>query len=158
MPLDLPSEAASLAMLSILLLAALIVAAARPPAADTERVVRAASLNLALQALHVAEEFSWGFHERAPALMGLEAWSDGYFVWVNLAAIAAWSLALGAFAGGRANRLWSGLFWFLALASLGNALWHPASSIAIGGYFPGTVTAPFLGLAGYRLARALGAR
>ena len=155
MPFGLPSEAASLAFLSILLGLALLIARSPGRVLSVDRVLPAASLNLAGQALHVAEEFSSGFHERAPALLGLEPWSASYFVWINLAAIAAWCLALGALSSGRATALPVGLLWFLALASIGNGIWHPATSLAIGGYFPGTITAPFLGLAGFRLARVL---
>jgi hypothetical protein len=121
-------------------------------------VVPRACVALAIQALHVAEEFSTGFHIRAPALLGLPAWSAAYFICINMAAIAAWSLATAAVASGRGNAMWSGLIWFLALAAIGNAVWHPAGSLIVGGYFPGTVTALPLGFAGFRLVRGLSAR
>jgi hypothetical protein len=156
MPFNAPSEAAGPAFLSILLAIAFLLAWRAPPKADRwARLIAPASLTLALQSLHVAEEFSTGFHRQAPAMLGLEPWSPSFFVSFNLAAIASWALALAAFASGRANAFWSGLLWFLAISSMGNALWHPAISLIIGGYFPGTVTAPFLGIAGYLLARAL---
>jgi len=156
MPFDLPSELAGPAFLSILLAAAFVIAVRREPP-DPARVLPAASMTLAVQALHVAEEFSTGFHARAPELLRLEVWSPSFFVWVNVAAIAGWCLALAALSSGRANAFASGLLWFLTLAAVGNAIWHPAISLLIGGYFPGTVTAIFLGVAGWRLARALAA-
>jgi hypothetical protein len=158
MPFGLPSEAASLAFLGILLVAAMIIAFAHRGAPLGTRTLPAACVDLALQALHVAEEFSAGFHVRAPALFGLPPWSPDFFVWINMAAIAAWTLALAAIASGRPNVPAIGLLWFLALASIGNALWHPATSIALGGYFPGTATAVPLGLAGLVLATALAGR
>lgn len=155
MPLGLPSEAASLAFLGIILAAAMIIAFARRRAPLGRGVFQASCVNLALQALHVAEEFSAGFHVRAPALFGLPPWSPDFFVWINMAAISAWTLALAAIAAGRPNVVASGLLWFLALASIGNAVWHPAASLALGGYFPGTATAVPLGAAGLVLAAAL---
>ena len=156
MPSGLPSELASLGSLSILLLVAFVIAGQGAGAVLTAReVVPPACLTLALQALHVIEEFATGFHRRAPAMLGFEPWSPVYFVAVNLAAIALWLLAFRAASLGRANRAWRTLLWFLAIASIGNAFWHPLASFAIAAYFPGTVTAPFLGVAGFLLARAL---
>jgi hypothetical protein len=154
MPFGLPSELAGPAFLSVLLMVALLIAARRERP-DAARVLPAACLALGVQALHVAEEFSTGFHVRAPRLFGLDPWSPSFFVWINLAAIAAWCLALAALAGGRANAFSIGLLWFLAIASVGNAFWHPAASLLIGGYFPGTVTALPLGATGVVLIRAL---
>jgi hypothetical protein len=156
MPLGLPSEVAGPAFLSILLVIAFLIAASRPHGAmDAARVLPPACLNLAVQALHVAEEFSTGFHSRAPAILGLDPWSPAFFVSLNLAAIALWSLALGALALGRANLFWRCLLWFLAIASMGNAIWHPLTSLILGTYFPGTVTALPLGFTGLLLARRL---
>ncbi|HEX8644860.1 MAG TPA: HXXEE domain-containing protein [Allosphingosinicella sp.] len=155
MPFDLPGEAASLGFFSLLLAIAMTVAVRRRGSMKADRVVPAACLALAVQALHVAEEFATRFHVVAPELFGLQPWSDAYFIWVNMAAIAGWALAIAAVASGRGHAFWAGLLWFLALASLGNALWHPAASIALGAYFPGTITAPLLGIAGFVLARRL---
>ena len=159
MPFGLPSEAASIAILSFLLtLAMLIGVRGRRSLAPRERVLPPASAALALQSLHVGEEFWAGFHREAPALFGLQPWAASYFVWVNMGAIALWSLALGAFASGRANAFWGGLLWFLAIASIGNGIWHPAASLATGAYFAGTATALPLGLFGVVLVRALRSR
>ena len=156
MPFGLPSELAPVAFLSILLAAAVLLSLRYgSPSVAAPRVVPAACLNLALQALHVAEEFSTGFHRQAPAMLGLEPWSPSFFVWINLTAVALWTLALRACTLGRVNPFWAALLWFLAIASIGNALWHPLVSLAIRQYFPGTVSAPFLGIAGFLLARAM---
>ena len=45
--------------------------------------------------------------------------------------------------------------WFLAVASVSNALLHPALAIATGGYFPGVLTSPVVGTAGFFLLRGL---
>jgi len=45
--------------------------------------------------------------------------------------------------------------WFLAAASVSNALLHPALAIATGGYFPGVLTSPVVGVAGLFLLRGL---
>jgi hypothetical protein len=154
--MGLPGEAASLGFLAFLLAIAMAIAAlGRHRRADPQRAVPAGCLALAVHALHVAEEFWTEFHVVAPQLLRLDPWSDAYFVCINMAAIACWSLALAAIASGRGNAFWAGLLWFLAIASLGNALWHPAASFALGTYFPGSVTAPLLGLAGFVLARRL---
>ena len=152
---ELPSELAGPAFLAIVLVAAVVIAAWRRAPDEPQRVVRAGCLALALQAVHVAEEFAAGFHLRLPRLIGLEPWSAEFFVSFNLAWIAVWALALRAFAGGAAPLTARAALWFLALAAVGNAVWHPALSIATGTYFPGTVTAVPLGAAGLLLVRRL---
>ena len=156
MPAALPSELAGPAFLAFVLAAAIAVAAWRGPPAAPSRAAFAGCLALALQAAHVGEEFLAGFHLRMPPLIGLEPWSAEFFVAFNLAWIALWALALRSFAGGGAAPLAArAALWFLALAAIGNAVWHPALSIATGSFFPGTATALPLGIAGLLLVRAL---
>jgi hypothetical protein len=151
----LPSELAGPAFLSIILAAAVALAArSRAPEAPL-RLLPAGCLALALQAAHVAEEFAAGFHLRLPRLVGLDPWSAEFFVSFNLAWIALWALALRAFAGGAAPLAARAALWFLALAAIGNAIWHPALSVATGAYFAGTATALPLGAAGLLLVRRL---
>lgn len=45
--------------------------------------------------------------------------------------------------------------WFLGIAGVANGVAHPALSIRTGGYFPGLVTAPLVGIAGALLIRRL---
>ena len=75
------------------------------------------------------------------------------FVSVNLVALAVWVLSVPALKA----RVSAALFplWFLAVASVSNALLHPALAIATGGYFPGVLTSPVVGLAGLFLLRGL---
>ena len=152
------SEAAGPAFLSILLALAVAVAVARRQfPLDSERVLPAAAIALALQAVHVAEEFATGFHRALPGLLGLVAWSPGFFVAFNLGWIALWSMSLAAVAGGRTPVAAAASLWFLAIAAVGNAVWHPLLLLATGGYFPGSASALPLGAAGWLLARRLGA-
>ena len=157
MQFNLPSEIASLIFLSLLLAASASIAVRsdRRPMAD---ILAPACLALALQALHVGEEFAAGFYIQAPAMFGLPPWSPSFFVWINVVALSVWLLTLREIAVGRASALSAAWLWFLALSSVGNAIWHTAGSLFIGGYFPGTVTAPFLGVAGWLLLRQLRAR
>ncbi|MGQ0660567.1 MAG: hypothetical protein ACT4N3_06840 [Sphingosinicella sp.] len=122
---------------------------------DAGAAMPAALLALGLQSLHVAEEFSTGFQHRMPALWGLPAWSDGFFVSVNLAAIALWCAALARLAKGRAGLPALTLLWFLGLASIGNSIWHPLLALATSGYFPGLATALAMPITGALLLRAL---
>lgn len=66
-----------------------------------------------------------------------------------------WLLAIWAARTGRATLFAAIVLWFLAIAAIGNAIAHPLLAVLAGGYFPGLVTSPFLGLAGLFLARRL---
>lgn len=156
--MTIPSELVGPAFLSVVLAAAVIVALRVGSPAEPLRAVPAACLALAVQSLHVAEEFLAGFHLRVPALLGLEPWSGGFFVAFNLIWLAIWALAIGAFASGRAGLAAAAALWFLALAGVGNALWHSLLALAAGGYFPGLASALPAGAAGIFLARRLRGR
>jgi len=45
--------------------------------------------------------------------------------------------------------------WFLAIASMANGIVHPLFAFAIGDYFPGLWTSPFVGILGVVLFRTL---
>ena len=151
----LPSALAGPAFLAIVLAIAILVAVRSGPPAAPMRALSAGCLTLALQAAHVAEEVLAGFHLRVPRLVGLDPWSAQFFVAFNLAWIALWALALRSFAAGTPPLAARAALWFLALAAIGNALWHPALSLATFSFFPGTATALPLGVAGLLLVRAL---
>ena len=156
MPLGLRSEAMGPLFLSIILAIAFMLAGLhRGRAADAARLVPAAVLALGLQALHAAEEFSTGFQQRAPALWGLPAWSDAFFIWLNLGAIALWCACLAQISAGRARYPALAFLWFLALASIGNSIWHPLLAFATGGYFPGLITSLGMAATGTFLLRRL---
>ncbi len=105
------------------------------------------------QAAHFAEELLTGFHERFPALFSLAPMSLQFFVLFNLAWLAIWSLC----AWGLAARRRAALFplWFLGIGCIANGVAHPSFSVFAGGYFPGLVTSPVVGVMGVLLLRRL---
>ena len=120
---------------------------------ELRSAARIALITTACQAGHFLEELASGFHRRFPELFGLAPWSARFFVAFNLTWLAIWVLS----ARGLLRRRRAALFplWFLALGALGNLVAHPLFALRAGGYFPGLVTAPFVGCFGLLLARAL---
>ena len=116
--------------------------------------VRLAFVTTLVQAGHFTEELATGFHRRFPELLGLSPWSLRFFVSFNLVWLAAWVLSLWGLAARRRIALFP--LWFLGIASVVNGLAHPALSVRTGGYFPGLVTSPFVGILGILLLRQLG--
>ncbi len=106
-----------------------------------------------MQAAHFTEELATGFYTRFPELLGLAAWPRGLFVAFNLAWIAIWALS----AFGLSARVRAALFplWFLGIAGVANGVAHPLFSLVTGGYFPGLLTSPLVGVAGVVLLRRL---
>jgi Protein of unknown function with HXXEE motif len=128
-------------------------------AVELQAALRLAAVALLAQAVHFVEELGTGFHQRFPELLGLAPWSNRFFVSFNLFWLAVWALSLW----GLANRRRAALFplWFLAIAGVANGVAHPLLSLRVAGYFPGLVTSPLIGLAGWlllgRLLRVTGA-
>ncbi len=151
-----PSELIGTAALWVaLVIAILIVTVTRPDRARLAGSVRSMALTVALQALHFAEEFVTGFYRLFPPRLGLAAWSAEFFLAFNAIWLALWPGAAAAAVAGRATPVAAVLFWFLAIAAVGNGIAHPALALSAGGYFPGLVTAPLLGVAGLLLLRDL---
>jgi hypothetical protein len=105
------------------------------------------------QAVHFVEELSTGFHRRFPEALGLPAWSTAFFVSFNVAWLVAWVLCIPGLTARRHLALFP--LWFLAIAAVANGIAHPALAARAGGYFPGLVTAPVLGVGGLLLLRRL---
>lgn len=124
---------------------------ADPPALRS--VARMAILAIVCQILHFAEEVGGGLNRRLPEFFGLDTVTMESFVGVNLVALAIWMLSVPALMA----RISAALFplWFLAVASVSNALLHPALAMATGGYFPGVLTSPVVGVAGLFLLGGL---
>jgi hypothetical protein len=124
-------------------------------AGETElrAAVRLGGVAVLFQAAHFAEELATGFHLRFPVLLGLSPWSLRFFVTFNLFWLGVWSLSLW----GLRARWRAALFplWFLGLGCVANGLAHPAFSLRTGGYFPGLVTSPLVGVVGIFLLRHL---
>lgn len=124
-----------------------IVASARRPAAIGFVCA------IAVQTLHFAEEAATGFHVRFPALFGLEPMTFYGFFAFNLGWIVLWIASVPGLGFGRTGARFTA--WFLCLTALANGLAHPAFALIERGYFPGLLTSPLLGLAGYVLYRRL---
>ena len=117
------------------------------------KAVRVTVVAILFQSAHFAEELATGFHERFPVLLGLAPWSLRFFVPFNLIWLALWTLSLF----GLAARWRAALFplWFLGLGCVANGIAHPLFSLRTGGYFPGLVTSPVVGIVGVFLLRRL---
>ena len=116
---------------------------------------RALVLALGIQSVHFAEETATGFHERFPALLGLPGMPLSFFVVFNLAWIGIWVASVPGLRSSRPAAFFAA--WFLAIAGMMNGIAHPLMAFAVGGYFPGLVTSPFIGGASVWLWRRLGA-
>ena len=140
----------SIAVLGLVAVAALILAIGRPSSANlvTQRTTasRMLAIATAIQAVHVVEEWATGFHVRFPALFGLESIPLSLFVGFNLAWIVFWIASVPLIPRGRRPAFFAA--WFLAIAGMLNGVAHPLLAVASGGYFPGLVTSPAIGIAG----------
>ena len=144
-------------MLGVLAVLAASLAVARDgittDALAIRRSVRVAAFAVAAQSVHFLEELATGFHERLPELFGRPPMPLWFFVSFNVLWLAIWALS----ARGLAHRSRAALFplWFLGLASVANGGAHPLFSAATGGYFPGLLTSPLVGVVGLLLVRRL---
>lgn len=143
--------------LSVAALAAFGLTIARAPvivgSASLRAAVRATIVAVLCQTAHFAEELATSFPRRFPPLFGLVPWSISFFVAFNVSWIVIWSLSCAGLA--RGIRAAEFALWFLAVASLANGLAHPLASVYVGGYFPGLITSPVIGVAGVLLLRRL---
>lgn len=114
---------------------------------------RAGAVALLVQASHFAEEWAMGFDRVFPARLGLAPWPVGVFVVLNILWLGVWSLSVRRLRPGTHG--WLFPLWFLGLAGVANAVAHPLLSVSAGGYFPGLLTAPAVGVAGLVLLRHL---
>ena len=126
-----------------------------PVEAATERIAAATVLGFAtaIQSVHFAEEWVTGFHARFPALLGLDPMPLSFFVPFNLVWIAIWIVSIPFLRLGQRPAFFAA--WFIAIGGMLNGVAHPMMAIASGGYFPGLITSPVIGLAGVILWRRL---
>lgn len=115
--------------------------------------VRIAVAAILVQTAHFAEELATGFQQRFPELLGLTPWSLRFFVTFNLIWLGAWVLSVFGLAARRRVALFP--LWFLGLGCVANGIAHPLFALRTGGYFPGLVTSPVVGVAGVLLLRRL---
>ena len=126
-----------------------------PVEAAKERIAASKALGIttATQSVHFAEEWATGFHAQFPALLGLGPMPLSFFVSFNVVWIAIWIVSIPFVRQGQRPAFFAA--WFLAIAGFLNGVAHPTMAIVSGGYFPGLITSPFIGLAGVFLWRRL---
>jgi len=109
---------------------------------------QALALATAIQSGHFAEEWITGFHVRFPALFGLEPMPLSFFVVFNLTWIVIWIASVPLLRSALNPAIKPAFFaaWFLAIAGMLNGVAHPVMAVASGGYFPGLISSPFVGL------------
>lgn len=126
-----------------------------PAELSAERAAASKTLAIttAIQTAHFIEEWATGFHIQFPALFGLEPMPAPVFVGFNLTWILLWIVSIPLIR--TARRLAFFAAWFLAIAGALNGIAHPVITIRTGGYFPGLISSPLIGLAGLLLWRRL---
>jgi len=141
--------------LTLAAIAALALAYSRSAVAGEHvaKVRRIACVTVVVQAGHFGEEYLQQFFVHFPILLGLEPWSEGFFVSFNVAWLTAWVLAIVSLA--KFPRLAAFPLWFLAMASVANGVTHPVLSLVVGGYFPGLWSSPLVGILGVVLVSRL---
>jgi hypothetical protein len=105
-----------------------------------ERVLPVYLVALAIQFLHFAEEYVYGFQHRVAEIMaGMPPFDADVFVAFNMIAYCLFLLGgLGMYRGMKFPMI---LVWFFTIAGvLGNAILHPLLALRVGGYFPGLFT------------------
>jgi len=107
---------------------------------------RALGFAVALQAVHFTEEAVTGFHEQFPALFGLPPMSLTFFITFNLVWLGIWIVSIAGIRTGSTFAFFAA--WFLAMAGVLNGIAHPLLTVAVGGYFPGLASSPFVAGAG----------
>ena len=75
------------------------------------------------------------------------------FMAFNLVWLVLWLASIPGVYAGRTAAMFAA--WFLALAGMLNGIAHPLLAAAAGGYFPGLVTSPFIGLSALLLWQRL---
>ena len=150
----------SIVVLGLVAFAALQLALRRPSSAEftIERGVASQvfALATAIQSGHFAEEWATDFHARFPVLFGLEPMPLSIFVAFNLTWIVIWIASVPLLRSARKMAFFAA--WFLAIAGILNGIAHPLMAVASGGYFPGLISSPFVGLASiFLMYRLLGA-
>ena len=110
-------------------------------------------VGIAFQCLHFTEEFITRLYELLPQLLGLPVWSKEFFVTFNLSWIFIWILS----AVGIKNNFRAAFIplWFFAIMMIANGIIHPLLAVAVGGYFPGLITSPIVGILGILILNRL---
>ena len=143
--------------LGTLLVAAVALTAVRPQLRSevrtSARLFAVVGLTILLQAFHFIEELQSNFFIRFPEAFGLQPFTEPVFVAFNVTWLVIWVIALFALRAGLVIAVCP--LWFLGLAMLLNLIAHPVLALRTGGYFPGLLTAPLVGVFGILLIREL---
>jgi len=136
--------------LLVLLLVSVTLTACRPRldsrVRTSSRFSTVVVASILAQGTHFLEELRTGFFVRFPETLGIPVWSESFFVWFNVAWLGLWAAGLVGVRAGWVVALCP--LWFLGLAMLLNLVAHPVLAIRVGGYFPGLVTSPLVGVLG----------
>ena len=147
----------SIAVLGLAAFVALQLALRRPSSSELRMDCVSAShmltLATAIQGGHFVEEWATDFHIRFPALFGLDPMPLSFFVAFNLTWIVVWIVSVPLLRIGQKVAFFAA--WFLAIAGMLNGLAHPLMAVVSGGYFPGLISSPFIGLVSIFLWRRL---
>ena len=122
-------------------------------AAQRQTATNVFAMATAVQTAHFLEEASTGFHERFPALLGLPPMPFAVFVGFNVLWIVIWIVSISGLRVVHKGAFFAA--WFLAIAGALNGIAHPLMAAAVGGYFPGLITSPLIGVAGILLWQRL---
>ncbi len=151
---DLRSILVKISVLCVVACVALVITLLRRPRGVERRTLRrvavVGAITIAVQAGHFVEELATGFYEAFPAVLGVTPWTRTAFVMFNVTWLAIWVISLPGVM--RAFRPAYFPIWFLALAMAVNGIGHPALALREGGYFPGLLTAPVVGVLGVWLS------
>lgn len=146
----------SIVILGLAALAAFSMSRLSPPENLVERhaAVRMLALATGIQGIHFAEEAVTGFNEQFPALFGQPPIPIAVFVGFNLIWLGIWAASVAGLRSARPTAFFAA--WFLAIAGILNGIAHPLLAVTVGGYFPGLLSSPVIGVAGIYLWRRLG--
>ena len=125
----------------------------KPEVRRSARFFIVVALTILAQCVHFLEEFRSHFFIRFPEAFGLQPFTETVFDSFNLTWLAIWVIALFAVRAGLVIAVCP--LWFLGLAMILNFLAHPILALRFGGYFPGLLTAPLVGVLGILLIREM---
>jgi len=126
----------------------------RPVKADVRlKFVGIFLIGIACQCAHFIEEFVTGFYSYFPPIFGLIPLSPELFVGFNVFWIGIW--ALSAYGVMHDSGIAYFPVWFFGLGMCLNLVAHPLLAVWAGGYFPGLITSPAVGIMGVVVTRRL---
>lgn len=125
----------------------------RPEVKASTRFLAVVGLTILGQCLHFFEEWRSRLYIRLPETFDLQPLTESLFVSFNVTWLAIWVISLLAVRAGLVIALCP--LWFLGLAMVFNLFAHPLLALVDGGYFPGLVTAPLVGVLGILAIREL---